>query len=159
MAVVLGLAALIGLGVAAVRSDAHGVGYSESSLKPIALDFFYSTGELMNYLEAKVFSPEDEKVAHQSGRTDAGGRFAFTPDKPGTWRVVVNDDDGHRAEATIEVTQEFLAGGPAEGAGPLVQEKKAAPEGLDLYLRAGLGVSLLFNIAAFVLLVRRRKAA
>ena len=48
-----------------------------------------------------------------------------------------------------------MSGGAAGG---IVQEKKAAPEGLDLYLRAGLGVSLLFNIAAFVLLFRRRRS-
>ena len=159
--VLLGLATIAGLSSFLVqRADAHGVGYSESSLKPVSLEFFYSTGELMSYLEAKVFSPADEKVAYQSGRTDEGGRFAFTPNKPGTWRVVVNDEDGHRAEAAVDVTEEFLkADASAGSSGSLVQEKKAAPEGLDLYLRAGLGVSLLFNIAAFVLLARRRKAA
>ncbi len=157
--VALVLAALVLSSAAAVRADAHGVGYSESSLRPVALDFFYSTGELMSFLKAEVFSPSDDKAAYQSGRTDEEGRFAFIPNKPGKWRVVVNDDDGHRAEATVDVTQEFLAGGAAGGVGSLVQEKKAAPEGPELYLRAGLGVSLLFNIAAFVLLARRRKAA
>ena len=151
---VLGLAVAAGLSFFAGTVSAHGVGYQESDLRSVALDFFYSTGELMSYLKAEVFSPSDEKIAYQSGRTDAGGRFAFVPDKPGKWRVVVNDDDGHRAEAEIDVTQEFMSGGAAGG---IVQEKKAAPEGLDLYLRAGLGVSLLFNIAAFVLLFRRRR--
>ena len=150
----LGLAVAVGLGLFSGMASAHGVGYQESDLRPVALDFFYSTGELMSYLKAEVFSPSDEKIAYQSGRTDAGGRFAFVPDKPGKWRVVVNDDDGHRAEAEIDVTQGFMSGGAAGG---IVQEKKAAPEGLDLYLRAGLGVSLLFNIAAFVLLFRRRR--
>ena len=152
----LGLAIAAGLGLFAGMAWAHGVGYQESDLRPVALDFVYSTGELMSYLKAEVFSPSDEKIAYQSGRTDAGGHFAFVPDKPGKWRVVVNDDDGHRAEAEIDVTQEFMSGGAAGG---IVQEKKAAPEGLDLYLRAGLGVSLLFNVAAFVLLARRGKAA
>ena len=151
---VLGLAVAAGLGLFAGTASAHGVGYQESDLRSVALDFFYSTGELMSYLKAEVFSPSDEKIAYQSGRTDAGGRFAFVPDKPGTWRVVVNDDDGHRAEAKVDVTQEFMSGGAAGG---IVEEKKAAPEGLDLYLRAGLGVSLLFNIAVFVLLFRRKR--
>ena len=147
---VLGLAVAAGLGLFAGMALAHGVGYQESDLRPVALDFFYSTGELMSYLKAEVFSPSDDKIAYQSGRTDAGGRFAFVPDKPGKWRVVVNDDDGHRAEAEIDVTQEFMSGGAAGG---IVQEKKADP----VYIRAGLGVSLLFNIAAFVLLFRRRR--
>ena len=101
----------------------------------------------MNYLEAKVFSPADEKIAYQSGRTDEGGRFAFTPNKPGTWRVIVSDEDGHRAEATVNVTEDFLKAG-ATGGG----------SGIDMLRRAGLGVSLIFNIAAFVLLLRCRKA-
>ena len=156
----LGLAVIAGLsGLLAQQADAHGVGYSESTLKPVSLEFFYSTGELLNYLEAKVFSPADEKIAYQSGRTDEGGRFAFTPNKPGTWRVIVSDEDGHRAEATVNVTEDFLkAGATGGGSGIDIQEKKAAPEGLDLLLRAGLGVSLIFNIAAFVLLLRCRKA-
>lgn len=159
-AAALGLAALIALSAAAVRAEAHGVGYTESSLKPVSLEFFYSTGDLMSYLEAKVFSPSDEKIAYQSGRTDEEGRFAFTPNKPGEWRIVVVDDEGHRAEAAVDVTEEFLkAEAPIGGAAPVVAEKKAAPEGLELYLRAGLGVSLLFNIAAFVLLARRGRAA
>ncbi len=157
----LGLTVIVGLSLLASKgAEAHGVGYKESELRPISLEFFYSTGELMSYLEAKVFSPSDEKVAYQSGRTDEDGRFAFTPNKPGAWRVVVTDDEGHRAEAQIDVTEELMKAGAsaAAGAGSAVREKKAAPEGLDLYLRAGLGVSLLFNIASLVLLARRRKA-
>ena len=106
----LGLAIAAGLGLFAGMAWAHGVGYQESDLRPVALDFFYSTGELMSYLKAEVFSPSDEKIAYQSGRTDAGGRFAFIPDKPGKWQVIVNDDDGHRAETEIDVTQEFMSG-------------------------------------------------
>lgn len=59
----------------------------------------------------------------------------------------------------MNVTEDFLkAGATGGGSGIDIQEKKAAPEGLDLLLRAGLGVSLIFNIAAFVLLLRCRKA-
>ena len=105
---VLGLAVAAGLGLFAGMASAHGVNYQESGLRPVALDFFYSTGELMSYLKAEVFSPSDEKIAYQSGRTDAGGRFAFVPDKPGKWRVVVNDDDGHRAAAAVDGAQELM---------------------------------------------------
>ena len=159
-AATLGLMFLIGPGFLAANSaEAHGVGYKESDLRPISLEFFYSTGELMSYLEAKVFSPSDERVAYQSGRTDEDGRFAFTPNKAGQWRVVVKDDEGHLAEATIDVTQEFLEGGAPDGdSGAVVQAKPAVPEGMDLYIRAGLGISILFNIAAFIKLARRKKA-
>lgn len=161
---ILGAAVLMGLLAGPInveKAEAHGVGYRQSESKAVALDFFYSTGETMSYLETKVFSPEDEKIAYQSGRTDDQGRFAFMPNVPGTWRIVVKDDEGHQVNAEVSIDASFFEKG-AEGQqsqGAQVHEKKAVPEGLDLYVRAGLGVSLLFNIAAFVLLAKRRKAA
>lgn len=161
----LSLLGLAGLGLFGTQpAEAHGVGYRESEVPPISLEFFYSTGELMSYLEAQVYAPKDAEFEYQSGRTDEDGRFAFTPNEPGEWRVVVKDDEGHRAEAVINVTQVFLDGGQGEEGGQRassagVVAKAAAPEGAELYMRAGLGVSLLFNVAAFVSLVRRRRAA
>lgn len=142
-----------------LRASAHGVGYRQSDLPSVPLEFFYSTGETMSYLETKVFSPADEKFVNQSGRTDAAGRFAFVPDVPGTWRVIVKDDEGHQCTAEIGVTQEFLAGGPEKSSALAVKEQSAVPQGMDLAIRCALGVSLLFNVAAFVLLARRGKAA
>ena len=63
---VLGLAVAAGLGFFAGTASAHGVGYQESDLRPVALDFFYSTGELMSYLKAEVFMP-----AHYVKKTSA----------------------------------------------------------------------------------------
>ena len=141
--------------------EAHGVGYKESDLKPIALDFFYSTGETMSFLETTVYSPKDSEFEYQSARTDEDGRFSFVPNTEGEWRVVVKDNEGHIAEAKINVTDEFLSGGSSSGEGSpaLVEEKQAKPEGLDLFVRASLGVSLLFNIAAFVTFTRKKAKA
>lgn len=125
---------------------AHGIGYRQVEKGTVALEFFYSTGEAMGYREAKVFSPQDEKIAYQSGRTDASGRFAFVPDVPGEWRIAVKDDEGHSVTATVSV---------GEGIAPV--SRSSIPEGLELYLRAALGVSVLFNIAAGVLLLRNKK--
>jgi nickel transport protein len=149
-----GLIFVIGPAVVSKTAFAHGTGYRQSEKKPISLEFSYSTGETMSYLEAKVFSPKDEKFAFQSGRTDEDGRFAFTPNARGWWRVVVRDGEGHLAEAKIDVTQEFLEARSEAG---VVAPKAAAPEGLDLTVRSALGVSLLFNFAAFVSFVRRGK--
>ena len=139
---------------------AHGVGYHEAAFSSVALEFFYSTGEPMSYREAKVFSPADEKFAHQTGRTDAAGRFAFVPDVPGLWRVVVRDEEGHQAEAEMTVTEAMLSGGSvkSEAASAAPTDPNNPPEGLELLLRAALGVSLLFNLAAFTLLRRRGHA-
>ena len=115
----------------------------------------------MSFLETTVYSPKDSKFEYQSARTDEDGRFSFIPNEEGEWRVVVKDNEGHMAEAKIDVTAEYLSGGSAEGESSfgIVTAKQARPEGLELYVRAGLGVSLLFNIAAFVSLARKKGRA
>ena len=115
---------------------AHGTGYRSSSLKPVALEFVYSTGETMSYREAKVFSPKDGKFAYQSGRTDENGRFSFVPDVSGKWRVIVRDEEGHQCTAELDVT---------------VNEGVSVPQShTDLVTRAILGVSIIFNIAMII---------
>lgn len=130
---------------------AHGVGYRQSELKSVTLEFFYSTGEKMSYREAKVFSPSDVKFAAQTGRTDEQGRFAFIPDSPGEWRIIVRDEEGHQCEAKIDITPEFLEG---------TENLHAAPgiiQGNELFIRALLGVSIIFNAAMIIHIYNRRK--
>ena len=136
---------------------AHGVGYRSSAFPPVALEFFYSTGEAMSYREARVFSPADDRFANQTGRTDAGGRFAFVPDVAGLWRVIVKDEEGHQATAEINVTEAELGGTQTQNRTEPAAGSDNPPEGMELVIRALLGVSLLFNVTAFVSLTRRRK--
>jgi nickel transport protein len=126
----------------------HGAGYRRLSMSAVSLEFFYSTGELMAYQEARVYSPRDDHASFQSGRTDEFGRVSFVPDTPGDWRVVVRDEEGHLADAKIRVAEEFI-----NGSAEAVPESSAGasiPMGGELFVRALLGVSVLFNIAAFV---------
>lgn len=136
---------------------AHGTGYRQSELKAVALEFLYSTGEMMSYRETKVYAPDDDKIAAQAGRTDEFGRFAFVPNKTGEWRVVVTDEEGHRAEAKINITQEFLDLDNENKNNSANNLNQNLISGKEMYIRAALGVSLLFNIAAFILLARIRK--
>ena len=99
--------------------------------------------------------PGGERTAYQSGRTDEFGRYSFVPAAEGEWRVEVRDDEGHRAEAVIPITAEFVGGEREESA---VLTESSLPQGADLFVRALLGVSLIFNIAAFVRLSRSRPA-
>ena len=140
-------------------AQAHGVGYRAAAFPAVALEFFYSTGEPMSYRETRVFSPADPQFANQTGRTDAAGRFAFVPDAAGQWRVIVRDEEGHQASAEIEIAESALNGAaPTQGTASGLTGKDNPPEGqLDLFLRSALGVSLLFNISAFVLLSRHGK--
>jgi nickel transport protein len=139
---VLGLVLLTGPGTA----SAHGAGYRLLSVNTIALEFFYSTGEPMAYQEARVYSPRDEKASFQSGRSDEFGRVSFVPDTPGDWRVVVKDEEGHLAEASVNVTDEFVGGSGDADLEPAAGQ--SIPMGGELFVRALLGVSVLFNAAA-----------
>ena len=143
---------LIGLAIAAGLIffpakilNAHGVGYKHSELGAVVLEFFYSTGEKMSYREARVYSPKDSKFAAQTGRTDEHGRFAFIPDTSGEWRVIVRDEEGHQCEARVAVSETLSVSDSGESVSS------------DLWLRAILGVSIVFNIAMIIL--RRSKNA
>jgi len=70
----------------------------------------YGGTEPAAFCQVSVFSPARAEAEFQTGRTDARGRFAFLPDVSGKWRVIVDDEMGHRQEATIDWTG---AGGPA----------------------------------------------
>lgn len=143
------------------KAYAHGVGYRVSEKKAISLEFFYSTGEPLSYVEARVYSPADSEFAYQSGRTDEEGRFAFTPNAPGEWRVVAKDEEGHLAEAKVGVSGAFMESVGESGgeASPTLAGKAAMPRGWDLFAKALLGVSLIFNAATFASFATRRKAA
>lgn len=125
---------LLMLALWASKAFAHGVGFRRSALPAVALEFMYSTGEMMSYREARVFSPNDDKFAVQTGRTDEKGRFAFIPDLPGDWRVIVRDEEGHQCEAVVNISDE----------GSAVKEDSTQPE---ILIRALLGVSIIMNIA------------
>ncbi|MBQ4469603.1 MAG: hypothetical protein II917_05640 [Synergistaceae bacterium] len=141
---------------AASESFAHGTGFRTSELRAISLEFFYSTGEKMSYRDAKVFSPKDSKFAIQSGRTDEAGRFAFTPDSAGEWRVIVRDEEGHQCEAVINISEEWLTNRENKENDKVITAQSDSPEGIELIIRALLGVSLIFNLAA---IIRIRRAA
>lgn len=131
-------------------ASAHGVGYSLSELPAISLEFTYSDGAPIAYAEAKVYSPTDGKIAFQSGRTDEKGRFAFTPDSEGDWKVVVADDEGHKVQAPVPYR---VSGGEDSAPSPMVP-LSSRPAGK--FVGSVAGVSVLFNIAAATLLYRKR---
>jgi hypothetical protein len=45
----------------------------------------------------------EEGAVWQRGRTDPLGRFIFAPDRPGRWRITVDDGQGHRATVAFSV--------------------------------------------------------
>lgn len=152
--IIIGLAVFAGLiFLCESESYAHGVGYRHSELGAVVLEFFYSTSEKMSYREARVYSPNDGKFAAQTGRTDEQGRFAFIPDVSGEWRVIVRDEEGHQCTANIAVTEDFIheqKHNPPTEQPSESHSGSSLPQGIDLLLRAILGVSILFNIAMII---------
>jgi len=130
------------------QAQAHALYAAETWRDGVALvQFSYSTGEMPTYAKVEVYSPADDRVEFQNGRTDARGRFAFLPDAPGRWRIVMADNMGHRVELPIMVGADMRAATPAA----------AGPGAFSMPLRALLGVSLLVNAALTAALLRRNR--
>lgn len=148
------LAALLALGWFGADARAHALLAKElASGDARVVEFSYSTGGVAAYAEAKLYGPDSADVEFQNGRTDALGRFAFLPDKPGTWTIVVADNMGHKVSHPMTLV--------LSGEGPM--EREAAPScfsgslwALPVVFRAVLGVSLLLNLFLGLALFRRR---
>lgn len=98
----------------------------------------YNTGEAMSYAMVKISAP-GSGLTFQSGRTDRNGRFCFFPDMPGEWKVVVDDEMGHRLEVPVSVneTMELKTDQRHEG---------RAEGSLSRYEKALMGISIIFGI-------------
>ena len=124
-------------------AGAHGVIATTETRPAVALRFNYSDGEPLAYAQARVFAPGQTTLEHVNARTDIAGRLAFVPDRPGEWRVRVDDGMGHAMERSVSVTE--------VAARLHVQDDSAPP----LAERAALGASLLLNVTLGVALARR----
>ena len=83
--------------------QAHDVIHDIQQGNAVIMKIGYDTGTAMTYAEVKIYSPHNEKIEFQNGRTDAEGSFAFLPDAPGEWKIVVNDGNGHGMATTFTV--------------------------------------------------------
>ena len=91
---------------------AHGVKYKILGSPPgIEVRYEDVRGTPMSYAAVKVYPPDNPSLPFQEGYTDRNGRFVFLPDKPGVWKVEVNDGMGHAVEVEIEVDEEFKTTG------------------------------------------------
>ena len=116
---------------------AHGV---KGSVKEggLVVTAQYDTGEAMSYARVKISAP-DAKLLFQSGRTDRNGRFCFFPDAAGDWKMVVDDEMGHRLEVMV----------PVDAAMELKTDQRhesRAKGFLSRYERALMGISIIFGI-------------
>ena len=134
--------------------EAHGTGHRViRDSRAIAVESFYSDREPMSYAEVKLYGPSDDSIEYQNGRTDRNGRFAFLPDREGTWRVEVGDGMGHLMKAEIDVKNPEKVETPTEESPVAVD---AARPGIPMPWKAALGLSLIANLSLLAYVWKRK---
>jgi nickel transport protein len=141
----------------AAAAGAHGTAYRVlDDARAVTAEFNYADGEPMQYAEVLVFSPLDEKVEYQNGRTDRRGRFAFYPDTAGTWHIEVQDGMGHLARGVIEVAPDATE--QADSVHPNKDTQAMVSGPTSKSGKIALGLSLMFNVGAIAYLWKNRTA-
>ena len=97
----------------------------------------YAGRDPVSFAEVAVHTPDSE-AEYQTGRTDLNGYFAFVPDAPGPWRIIVDDELGHRTEKTIEVPSPFQS------------NREIVGSGLSLLQKALVGIALIIGITGLL---------
>ncbi|MDP2793801.1 MAG: hypothetical protein Q8O25_06945 [Sulfurisoma sp.] len=112
------------------------------------LEALYADGEPLSFGEVKVYAPGDAAGPFQRGYTDRNGRFLFSPDSDGRWRLEINDGMGHGLvrEVLVKKGAVISSGGPA-----------VIP--VPVKLLSGLGVIALLSGLWLHLAARRRLKA
>jgi nickel transport protein len=96
----------------------------------------YGGTEPVAFAKVQVFTPSAQEF--QSGRTDRRGYFSFVPDTAGTWRLVVDDEEGHRGEIKVAVPERFH------------ENRQATVVRSSRLERAALGLALIIGFTGFL---------
>jgi hypothetical protein len=115
----------------------HGI-QLEKDLSVLGVRVLDESGSPLRGENVLVYSSDEDSVPVWKGKTDDDGRFSFSPERAGKWRVVVADGIGHRAELFLD-----------EGAVPF-------PARPDRFARVLAGVGFLFGLFGLWVLFRRR---
>lgn len=107
----------------------------------------YGGDQPVSFVKVTVYSPATPDKPHQAGFTDSLGYFAFRPSSPGAWRIEVDDEMGHRQEASVHIPDPFTSATPAP-----------VPSTPSRFERALLGIGLLVGVSGFLYGFRARRA-
>lgn len=67
----------------------------------------YGGSDPVAFVKVQVFSPTSPSQEFQTGLTDRRGYFSFVPAAPGSWRVIIDDEQGHRRDISVTVPRSF----------------------------------------------------
>jgi nickel transport protein len=94
----------------------------------------YAGTEPVPFARIQIFSPAEPNKEFQAANTDKRGYFSFVPEGAGSWKVVIDDELGHRKEVAIAVPDPFKSGaGESSNVGSRLE-------------RALLGLALIFGV-------------
>lgn len=139
---------ILGLAVFAAVLQAHDLQTRvrlEASF--VVLEASYEGEEAASYVAVRVQAPEAAGAAvdaYQTGRTDRKGHFVFLPDRPGLWKVTIDDEMGHRITEEVNVTD---TASPAKPGAPSSPGTPGRSTGDKLLV----GLSLLFGATGLLL--------
>lgn len=102
----------------------------------------YAGADPVPFAKVQVYSPGGSEF--QNANTDRRGTFSFVPDAVGAWRVVIDDELGHRRELKVNIAS-------LDGEASRTQPATSRVE------RALLGLSLLMGFTGFWYGFRNRK--
>ncbi len=128
---------------AASAAYSHNVMHTIEKSDAVVIAAGYEGGKAMRYAKVTLFSPRDTTIEFQNGRTDANGAFAFIPDTPGEWRIVVDDETGHGVATTFIVDEDMRVA--------------IAQGGFERFKKLFTGIGLLLGLAGIGSYVQARK--
>ena len=138
--------AAVALVLAGAPASAHETLHEVYRDRAIAVQAFFVDGEVLAYTPYEVYSPADQKIPFQKGRTDREGWVAFVPNTPGKWRLKVIDNTGHGLDLEVDASEPRASGGSAYSSAAFV-------------LRPLVGLLVIGAAFAALFLVYRRKKA
>ncbi|MFH2065365.1 MAG: hypothetical protein ABIK15_09235 [Pseudomonadota bacterium] len=126
--------------------EAHGMDVSVAEGRAVVITAAYDDGEAMSYSEVKIHAPGEAKIEYQNGRTDNNGCFAFVPDRPGQWRIMVDGGMGHMVSTDFAVNEALTVEPGLSGSQPY-----SRMQGLVT------GLSIIFGLTGFIFYFRSEK--
>ncbi|MBL8178897.1 MAG: hypothetical protein JNK48_29760 [Bryobacterales bacterium] len=85
----------------------------------------YAGSQAVAFAKVQVFAPGGGETEFQTGLTDRRGFFSFVPEAAGVWRVVFDDEEGHRREVAVTVPEKFEGSAAGSGSLPVSRVERA----------------------------------
>ena len=85
----------------------------------------YAGSQPVAFAKVQVFAPDSASAEFQTGVTDKRGYFSFVPEHAGQWRIIFDDEEGHRREVSISVPDKFSKGASTPDAQPVSRFERA----------------------------------